>query len=127
MTEYLDVANVFEITHIVLGETPRVRDYGLLESAVTRPQASLFGADAYSGVYLKAAALLQSLASNHSLIDGNKRAAWNCIMVFLEINGHHLIDPLQDEDAAEDMVCAAAQSHLSLEQIAATLAEFTTG
>ncbi|MEU0296646.1 Fic family protein, partial [Streptomyces microflavus] len=53
-----------------------VRDYGLLESALARPQASVFGQDAYPDVWQKAAALMESLARNHGLVDGNKRIAW---------------------------------------------------
>ena len=125
MTEHLDVADVLEIARITLGSTPRVRDYGLLESAVARPRAGLFGADAYPGLYDKAAALLHSLAGNHALLDGNKRTAWACALVFLEINGHPLAEPL-DEDSAEEMVCAAAQNQLSLDDIAHSLATFTS-
>lgn len=124
MTDYLDVADVLEIAGITLGSPPRVRDYGLLESAVARPRAGIFGADAYAGLYDKAAALLHSLAGNHALIDGNKRTAWAAALVFLEINGHPLEEPL-DEDAAEEMVCAAAQNKLPLEDIARSLATFT--
>ena len=124
MTNYLDVADVLEIAGITLGSPPRVRDYGLLESAVARPRAGIFGTDAYPGLYDKAAALLHSLAGNHALIDGNKRTAWAAALVFLEINGHPLAVPL-DEDAAEEMVCAAAQNQLLLEDIARSLATFT--
>ncbi|MHA6798828.1 type II toxin-antitoxin system death-on-curing family toxin [Bounagaea algeriensis] len=127
MTEHLDVADVLEVTRVVLGEPPQVRDYGLLESAVARPQASLFGADAYTGVHVKAAALLHSLACNHALVDGNERAAWNCSLVFLDLSGHSLIDPLESEDVevAEEMVCAAAQNQVGLEHIAAVLGKLT--
>lgn len=53
-----------------------VRDVGLLESDLARPQASAFGEDAHPELHVKAAALLESLARNHALIDGNKRLAW---------------------------------------------------
>jgi death-on-curing protein len=52
-----------------------MRDVGLLEAAAARPRATAFGADAYLGIHEKAAALLQSLARNHALVDGNKRLA----------------------------------------------------
>ena len=51
-----------------------VRDIGLLESAVHRPRASVFGQDAYPELQDKAAALLHSLARTHPLVDGT--SAW---------------------------------------------------
>jgi hypothetical protein len=54
----------------------QLRDFGLLDSATTRPQSTVLGADAYPSVHEKAAAMLHSLARNHPFIDGNKRTAW---------------------------------------------------
>ena len=53
-----------------------VGDYGLIDSALARPRASVFGQGAYPDLHLKVAALLHSLARNHALVDGNKRLAW---------------------------------------------------
>lgn len=53
-----------------MGAALRVFDYGLLDSAVARPGATAFGIDAYPDIFTKAAALLQSLARNHPLVDG---------------------------------------------------------
>ena len=75
MTEYLDLDDLLVIARAAIGEDVVVRDYGLLESALARPRASVFGQDAYSDLHLKATALLHSLARNHALIDGNKRLA----------------------------------------------------
>ena len=55
----------------LLGRDYLVRDYGLLEAAVARPQATVFGKDAYPDLDAKAAALLHSVARNHALIDGD--------------------------------------------------------
>lgn len=55
--------------------------------AVRRPRATVFGADAYPEMHAKAAALMQSLARNHALVDGNKRLAWTACLTFLAING----------------------------------------
>jgi death-on-curing protein len=44
-----------------LGAEPEVRDHGLLESALVRPQASAFGEDAYPDIHQKAAALLHGI------------------------------------------------------------------
>ncbi|WP_092928430.1 type II toxin-antitoxin system death-on-curing family toxin [Actinopolyspora alba] len=122
--EYLDVSDVVEIARITLGTAPGVRDYGLLESAVGRPRASVFGEDAYSDVYTKAAAMLHSLASNHALVDGNKRTAWAAAMVFLDINGHPLHAEL-DEDTAEDLMLRAARNRVAIDEIVKVLDRFT--
>ncbi|MFB8144855.1 type II toxin-antitoxin system death-on-curing family toxin [Streptomyces parvus] len=100
-----------------------VRDYGLLESALARPQASVFGQDAYPDVWQKAAALMESLARNHGLVDGNKRIAWYATWVFLHLNGHPL-DPDFDVDEAERFVLAACQGALDMPKIAEQLPRF---
>lgn len=82
-----------------------VRDAGLLESAAHRPSAAMFGEEAYPDVVDKAAALLQSLAINHPLFDGNKRTAWLSCVTFLAMNG---VDLRPDIDAAERLVIAVA-------------------
>jgi death-on-curing protein len=82
-----------------------VRDTGLLESAAHRPTATVFGREAYPGLFEKAAALLQSLAVNHPLFDGNKRTAWLSAMVFLAVNDVQL---RPDIDAAERLVVDVA-------------------
>ncbi|MFE2294473.1 type II toxin-antitoxin system death-on-curing family toxin [Streptomyces sp. NPDC059452] len=84
-----------------------VRDAGLLESAVHRPSAAMFGQEAYPDLIDKAAALLQSLANNHlrSFFDGNKRTAWLSCVTFLAMNG---VDLRLDIDAAERLVIDVA-------------------
>jgi death on curing protein len=96
MTEYLDLDDLLEIAPAAIGEDVAVEDYGLLESALARPRASVFGKDAYPDLHLKAAALLHSLARNHALIDGNKRLAWTACRTFLAINDHRITAPEDD-------------------------------
>jgi death on curing protein len=86
-----------------------VRDVGLLESAVHRPSASMFGQEAYADLFDKAAALLQSLAINHPFVDGNKRTAWTSCVVFLALNDVQL---RPDIDAAERLVIAVAEGSM---------------
>lgn len=62
-----------------------VRDLGLLESALMRPQTGY-----YESLSLQGAALLQSLSQNHSFIDGNKRVAFATTAIFLRMNGYRL-------------------------------------
>lgn len=100
-----------------LGVGP-VRDLGLLESAVHRPSTSLWGTDAYPSVLLKAAALLDSVANNHALVDGNKRLAWLATVVFLDLNGVWIEAP---DDDAYDLVIAVTEGTVSLDRIADSL------
>ncbi|MFD7430169.1 type II toxin-antitoxin system death-on-curing family toxin [Streptomyces sp. NPDC059814] len=100
-----------------------VRDYGLLDSALARPQSSVFGQDAYPDVWQKAAALMESLARNHALVDGNKRIAWYATWVFLHMNGHPL-DAGFDVDQAERFVLDVCQGVVDMPKIAEQLPGF---
>lgn len=121
MIKYLTLVELMNLADR-LG-TPEVRDYGLLESALARPQASVFGQDAYPDLWQKAAALMESIARNHAMIDGNKRLAWYATWVFLYMNGHPL-DRNFDVDEAERFVLAVAQGQLDLPKIAEQLTRF---
>ena len=119
MTRYLDLDDVLDVARVAVGPSVVVRDYGLLESALARPRASVFGQDAYPDVHLKAAALMQSLAQNHALKDGNKRVAWTACRTFLAINAQWIRAP---EDERFDFVIGAATGAMSdLHEIAAQL------
>lgn len=97
--KYLTVQEVLDLAELACGEQTQVavRDLGLLSSAVHRPQSQMFGVEAYTDLFEKAAALLQSLAVNHPLVDGNKRMAWMSTVVFLDFNGTEMLDVDQDE------------------------------
>lgn len=118
-TEFLDLDDVIELAHSLLGDPPPIRDIGLLGSAVARPQTSVFGEDAYPDLWTKAAALLQSIVNNHALVDGNKRLGWLSTAVFLEINGIAISDA--DNDAVYDLVIHVATNNPSVEEITAGL------
>lgn len=62
-----------------------VRDLGLVESALLRPQTGY-----YADLIEEAAALWESLTVNHGFVDGNKRVGLACMDVFLGLNGHRL-------------------------------------
>ncbi|MEU9377377.1 type II toxin-antitoxin system death-on-curing family toxin [Streptomyces sp. NPDC048255] len=96
--KYLTVQEALDLAELAMaGQQVAVRDLGLLSSAVHRPQSQMFGVEAYTDLFEKAGALLQSLAVNHPLVDGNKRMAWMCTVVFLDFNGTEMIDVDQDE------------------------------
>jgi death-on-curing protein len=83
---YLTVDEVSQTNESLVG--PRaLADFGLLESAVMRPQQSIFGGDAYPSIHDKAGALLHSLARNHPFVDGNKRTALLATVIFYAKNG----------------------------------------
>ncbi|MEU9996829.1 type II toxin-antitoxin system death-on-curing family toxin [Streptomyces sp. NPDC050848] len=96
--KYLTVQEVLDLAELACaGQRIAVRDLGLLSSAVHRPQSQMFGIEAYTDLFEKAGALLQSLAVNRPLVDGNKRMAWMCTVVFLDFNGTDMVDVDQDE------------------------------
>jgi len=116
---YLTLPDLLRVAERVLGADAKVRDYGLLESALARPQASAFGHDAYSTLDQKAAALLHSLARNHALVDDNKRLALAGLLAFCGVNGRRLT---LTNDAAYELVMAVASGALdTVEEIAEVL------
>jgi death-on-curing protein len=122
--DYLTVDDLIEVARRVVDDGElRIRDAGLLASAAARPKTTVFGQDAYPGIWEKAAALMESLGRNHALIDGNKRLAWNGTWLFLGLNGHVLHEPL-DEDSAEQFVIDVVTGKLEIPQIAAGLLSF---
>lgn len=96
MTEHLDLEDLLAAAEAALGATPSVRDIGLLEAAVARTKASIFGADAYPDLDTKAAALLQSIVSGHPLVDGNKRLGWVALRLFYLLNDADIEAPVDD-------------------------------
>jgi death-on-curing protein len=114
--EYLELEDVLGMIRS-LGIGP-VRDLGLLDSAVNRPRSSAFGEDAYTTLDLKAAALLHSLTKDHALVDGNKRIAWLCTVVFCDLNG---VAPSLSDDEAFQLVWNVASTQMELDEIAGRL------
>ena len=82
-----------------------VRDDGLLESALARPQ-NRFAYDAATDLATLAAAYAFGLARNHPFIDGNKRTAFVAMELFLDLNGMTLA--ASDEDCVLTMLRLAA-------------------
>ena len=99
-----------------------VRDLGLLESAVARPQATFDGVELYTGLFMKAAALLDSLVNNHPFTDGNKRTGIAAAALLLRINGYRLT---ATNPELEKFTLQVATHHLPLSQIAAWLEQFS--
>lgn len=99
-----------------------VRDLGLVESAVGRPQATFDAVELYGSVFEKTAALLQSLLKNHPFVDGNKRTALSSAAIFLQMNGYVLVNSHEEE---VEFAVSVDNQNLSLEEIAAWLKKNT--
>jgi death-on-curing protein len=98
---YLDASDLLVLAAAVTGGDLVVRDLGLLDSAAHRPQATVLGVEAYSDLWLKAAALMESIIRSRPLAEGNWRLGWVAAVTLCDINGYW-IDA--DEDAALDLV-----------------------
>jgi death-on-curing protein len=106
MTDYLTFAEVLAIHDDQIeryGGSPGVRDPGLLEAALFRPQTGY-----YADLIEEAAALWESLAQNHPFIDGNKRVAFAATYTFLAINGMRIT---ADAEAAYDFIAALYEAN----------------
>jgi death-on-curing protein len=120
---YLTLAELLYVAERALGQKPLLRDAGLLEAALARPQATAFGQDAYTDLDTKAAALLHSIARNHALVDGNKRLSLAAVIAFYGLNGRRLT---LTNDAAYELIMAVASGELdSVEAIAKVLVTAT--
>ena len=110
MTRYLVMADALQVTQRY-GFS--VRDAGLLASALARPSASMFGADAYPTPDRKAAALSESLVRNHPFVDGIKRTGWTLLVAFPWINGlaHNF-----STDEGFDLVVGVAEGRIDLDE-----------
>lgn len=106
---FLTLPDLLHVAERAIGPDVAVRDHGLLESALARPQTSVFGDDAYPTLETKAAALLHSVARNHALIDGNKRLALAATIAFLGVNGRRLTFT---NDEAYNLVYAVASGDI---------------
>ncbi len=89
-SRFLSVQEVIAINLAMIqryspGEQVGVKEPGLLESAVLRPQSSAFGNDAYPSIFEKAAALFESLGQNHPFHNANKRTAFTTLVIFFTL------------------------------------------
>nr|WP_223199500.1 Fic family protein [Solihabitans fulvus] len=101
ITTYLDAGDLLVLATAVTGGDLVVRDLGLLDSAAHRPRATVLGVEAYDTLWLKAAALLDSIVSTRPLAEGNWRLGWVAAVTLCDVNGWW-IDA--DEDEALDLV-----------------------
>ncbi|MFH1996671.1 MAG: type II toxin-antitoxin system death-on-curing family toxin [Candidatus Omnitrophota bacterium] len=124
-TKYLSIEQVLA-GHAKLieryGGSRGIRDQGLLESAVFRPQASAFGQEAYPTLFEKCAVLGYSLIRNHPFLDGNKRTGFAALHLMLLINGYDLTSSSKEEIA---MTENAASGKMRESEIAQWLKQYS--
>ena len=95
-----------------------IRDPGLLEAALFRPQTGY-----YPTLIEEAAALWESLSQNHPFVDGNKRTAFAATYVFLAINGLEI--NATDNEAQNFVLGLYDTSNVIFENLRAWLVENT--
>ncbi len=118
--EYLDLDDLVAAAEVAVGRRADVRDWGLLEAALARPQATVFGEDAYPSLDAKAAALVHSVVTGHALVDGNKRLGLVALLLFYGLNGYTLT---ASEDERVELILAIADGGLrDVEKISEHLA-----
>ena len=119
LAEYVWLAEqVTGIEATVLVKAARIE---LADSALHTPSASFAGEEFYPDVIAKAAVLTCRLAWNHPLPDGNKRAAWACLVLFLDLNGIVWSPDPPDVDDAEQVMSAVAAHEVDESWLAAWL------
>ena len=74
----------------ITGGSDGIRDYGMLDSALSNPFQSFEDEELYPSVQAKAAQLCFGIVNNHPMVDGNKRLGTHVMLVFLALNGYDL-------------------------------------
>lgn len=122
VTLYITLNEVLDLHKVLIehfGGSHGVRDLGLLESALMRPQTGY-----YISLSLEAAALMQSLCQNHAFVDGNKRVAFAVTAIFLRMNNYRLkvdadngesflIDKVIGERVSIEVIADWLENHMS--------------
>ena len=117
MTRYLNLVEYFwlaeQVTNVAVEDLIASSRLNQADSALHAPQASFGGEEFYPDVVEKAAVLCWRLTRNHPLPDGNKRAAWAALVMFIDLNGGHWTPDPPDVDNAEQTMLAVAAGEMS--------------
>ncbi|MBS1958417.1 MAG: type II toxin-antitoxin system death-on-curing family toxin [Bdellovibrionales bacterium] len=117
LTHYLTLSEVLELHRLALarhGGASGVRDLGLIESSLYRPQSGY-----YETIFDQAGALLQSFCMNHPFVDGNKRVALLVTAAFLKINSIEI--KTKNTEFADFILNQVIESKIEVVAIAAWL------
>lgn len=103
---------------LTFGGLRGIRDLGAIEAAVARPYCGY-----YRSIAKKVSALVQSLASNHGFIDGNKRTALLMMNLLLLRSGYFLRGESEQQinTDVEAMILALVEHHMSFDDVVAWL------
>lgn len=113
----IDIDEVEKIHDILIdkfGGAKGIRDKGLLESSMNRPFQTFDGEELYPSPIDKAAAIFESIITNHPFIDGNKRTAYVLMRLTLKNNN---IDIHLGQSDKYDFVLKAASGQVTFDQI----------
>lgn len=119
---FLDMEDVLELHRVQLarfGGAAGIRDAGLIEAALARPQSGYYG-----DLIEEAAALWESLTMNHGFVDGNKRVGFAAAYVFLRVNG---ITIKADADVTLRFILDALESGTFQKEVLQTWLRENTG
>jgi death on curing protein len=129
VTRYLSLAEYFwlaeQVTGIDASTLAKASRLELADSALHAPAAAFGGEEFYPDLVDKAAVLTCRLAWNHPLIDGNKRAAWAALVLFLDLNGLVWEPDPPDVDESEAAMLAVAARQVDENRLATWLRERT--
>ena len=114
MIDLRDVENIHNIPIERFGGSKGIRDKGILESAIHRPFQTFDQKGLYPTNVEKAAAIFESIISNHPFIDGNKRTAY-VLMRLILLEGE--LDIAANENEKYNFIIAAAKGELKFDKI----------
>lgn len=114
MIEISEVEKIHDILIERFGGARGIRDKGILDSAIGRPFQTFDGKDIYPDPVDKAAAIFESIVSNHPFVDGNKRTAYVLMRIILKRNQ---LDIEVNQDVKYDFVIKAAKGELTFDKI----------
>lgn len=120
---YLDASDLLVLAAAVTGGDLVVRDLGLIDAAAHRPRATVLTVEAYETLWLKAAALLDSIVSTRPLVEGNWRLGWVAAVTLCDMNGWW-VGP--DEDEALELVRDVSRKNIGVPETAARLESWAT-
>lgn len=127
MTRYLNLAEYLwlaeQVTGVEAAVLAKASRIDLADSALHAPAAGFEDQDFYPDIVDKAAVLTCRLAWNHPLPDGNKRAAWAALVMFVDLNGGRWDPDPPDVDEAETAMLAVAAHEVDEAWFAAWLGE----
>jgi death on curing protein len=118
---YLDASDLLVLAAAVTRGDLVVRDLGLLDSAAHRPRATVLGVQAYDNLWLKSAALLDSIVCTRPLAEGNWRLGWVAAVAMCDMNGWW-VDA--DEDEALNLVREVGRGNVGVPEMAARLEQW---